>query len=45
MQVPERLDPLELELEAAVSHPMWILRIKLGPLPDQYAFLTAELSL
>lgn len=45
MQVSERLDPLELELEAAVSHPIWVLRIKFGSLQDQYVLLAAELSL
>lgn len=30
VQVSEKSDPLELELEAVASHPVWVLGIKLG---------------
>lgn len=38
----EVLHPLELELQAVESHPMWVLGTNLGPLQERYAFLTTE---
>lgn len=38
-------DPMELELQKVISHLLWMLGTKLGPLQIQEALLTAELSL
>lgn len=38
----EVLGPLELNLQAVMSHQVWVLN--LGPLKEQYVFLTTELS-
>lgn len=37
-------DPLKLELKAFVIHLMWMLGTNSGPLQEQQAFLTTELS-
>jgi hypothetical protein len=36
------LDPLELELQAFVSHVTWVLGAKLSPLEEQHMLLTTE---
>lgn len=41
----EALDPLELESEAVVSHPAWVLGIKLLPSARVVSTLTAKPSL
>lgn len=35
---------LKLKLKVVVSHPVWVLRTKLGPLKEQEVFLTDEPS-
>lgn len=41
----ENIGSLEMELQAAVSHPPWVLGTKLGPLPEQQVHLAMEPSL
>lgn len=37
--------PLDLNLQAIVNHLKWVLRPNLGPLQEQYIFLTTASSL
>lgn len=39
------LAPLELDLQAVVSHQVWVLGPNFDPLEGQQVFLTAEFSL
>lgn len=44
LQRPERLtDPLELELQAGMTCPMWVLGNKLDPLQEHHAPLTTDI--